>query len=206
MQYFLCTNVDAITGVSVSQTPARNGPAMPAVPGLQFLFAQESAYPTSEPHFFCAAPAGTDLDVPGVLQLLGLPELDQARSQELQARKAQAVERVTAMRWARETGGIALQDMRIDTTLADQNRLTTVIANAQLAGLNSVDFKAASGWVTLTLQEVQAVAAAIAVHVQRCFSAERAHHQAIAACQDFDQLSALDLQAHWPADAAPSAH
>lgn len=205
MQYFLCTNVDAITGISVCQTPARNGPAMPAVPGLQFLFARESAYPTSEPHFFCSAPSGADLNVPGVLQLLTLAELELARDLELKARKDQATKRVTQMRWAKETSGISLQGMRIDTALSDQNRLTTVIANAQLAGLEALDFKAASGWVTLTLTEVQAIAAAIALHVQRCFSAERAHHQAIDACQDFDQLAALDLKELWPADAPSSA-
>ena len=78
---------------------------------------------------------------------------------------------VSAKRWAVETGGAT-----VGTTIDDQNRITSVIANAQLAGVASVDFKAQSGWVTLSLTQMQGIAAAIALHVQACFSAERAHH------------------------------
>lgn len=86
----------------------------------------------------------------------------------------------TALRWQHETGGLTLPSgVRVATGIDDQNRITSVIANAQLAGVQSVDFKAASGWVTVTVQELQAIAAAIAVHVQACFTAERAHHEAI---------------------------
>lgn len=89
---------------------------------------------------------------------------------------------ITALRWQHETGGITLPSgVRVNTGVADQNRIASVIANAQLAGVQSVDFKAASGWVTVTVQELQAAAAAIALHVQACFTAERVHHDAIAA-------------------------
>lgn len=118
---------------------------------------------------------------------------------ELRVRLAAAV---TERRWAVETGGITLPGgMVVGTTLDDQNRITSVIANAQVAGVASVDFKAASGWVTLTVAEVQAIAAAIARHVQACFSAERAHHEALAATAD-EALLAYDIEAGWPAGAA----
>lgn len=105
---------------------------------------------------------------------------------------------VTAKRWEVETGGLTLPSgVRVDTSTEDQNRITSVIANAELAGVDTVDFKAASGWVALTLEDLKQIAAAIARHVQACFSAERAHHEAIANLDDED-LAAYDVNAGWP--------
>lgn len=104
---------------------------------------------------------------------------------------------VTNLRWQHETGGITVGGIVVGTTIDDQNRITSVVANAQTAGVASVDFKAASGWVTLTVAQVQAIAAAIALHVQACFSAERAHHEALASTPD-DELLAYDVEAGWP--------
>ena len=113
-------------------------------------------------------------------------------------KRAELTNAVTALRWAKETGGLTLTNgITVGTKAEDQNRITTVIANAQLAGVTTVDFKAASGWVTLQLSEVQALAAAIALHVQACFSAERAHHEAIAALDDA-QLDNYDITTGWP--------
>lgn len=115
---------------------------------------------------------------------------DQVRAALLQA--------VSAKRWAVETGGLALPGgATVGTTIDDQNRITSVIANAQMAGVASVDFKAQSGWVTLSLTHMRSIAAAIALHVQACFSAERAHHEAIAAASDAD-LYGYDIHTGWP--------
>lgn len=104
----------------------------------------------------------------------------------------------TAKRWGVETGAITLPNgVRVGTGKADQDRITSVIANAALAGVTSVDFKAQSGWVTLTIAEVQAVAAAVALHVQACFSAERAHHEAIDALPEA-ALADYDVNTGWP--------
>lgn len=115
---------------------------------------------------------------------------------------------VTAFRWEVETGGITLPGgIRVATGIDDQNRITTVVANARLAALETVKFKAASGWVTLTLAEIEAVAAAVALHVQQCFAAECAHHEAIdALVVEFDgdpqglqaALDAYDESQGWP--------
>jgi hypothetical protein len=66
------------------------------------------------------------------------------------------------------------------------------------AGLTSVDFKAASGWVELTLDQLVAIAGAIAEHVQACFSRERALHEAVDAAQSVAELAALDIESGWP--------
>lgn len=114
-------------------------------------------------------------------------------------KRAELTNAVTALRWSKETGGLTLSNgITVGTKTEDQNRITTVIANAQLAGVTTVDFKAASGWVTLTLADVQTLAAAIALHVQACFSAERAHHEAIAALDDAS-MDSYDITTGWPA-------
>lgn len=116
---------------------------------------------------------------------------------------------ITAKRWQIETGGLTLPNgVHVATGIDDQNRITSVITNAELAGVEVVDFKAASGWVSVTVAELKAVAAAIALHVQRCFTAERAHHEAIDALEQLhaDDTQALqqaletyDLEQGWPA-------
>lgn len=114
--------------------------------------------------------------------------------------------RVSNLRWKVETGGIVLPNgIKVATALDDQNRITTVVANARLAGLETVNFKAATGWVSLSLAEIESIAAAVAMHVQACFTAERAHHEAIdsiavtedpAACQA--ALDSYDESQGWP--------
>ncbi|WBM43133.1 DUF4376 domain-containing protein [Comamonas aquatica] len=103
---------------------------------------------------------------------------------------------ITQKRWEVETGGITLTTgVRVATGIDDQNRITSVVANAERAGLEQVDFKAADGWAKVTLAELQTIATAVALHVQACFSAERAHHEAIDALVAQHQGDAQALQA-----------
>lgn len=114
----------------------------------------------------------------------------------------------TALRWKHETGGITLPSgVAVATAIDDQNRITSVVTNAERAELEEVDFKSAQGWVKITLTELQAIAAAVARHVQACFSAERAHHEAIDALQAQHSgatqvlqaaLIAYDVSHGWP--------
>ena len=122
-------------------------------------------------------------------------------AERTEALKTSLLNQVTQLRWERETGGITLPGgVRVGTSIEDQNRITSVTANAKLAGVSTVDFKAATGWVTLTLAEVQGIAAAIATHVQACFSAERAHHEAIDSITTLEGLRGHDLSAGWPGE------
>ena len=108
------------------------------------------------------------------------------------------IQAVTAKRWEVETAGVELPNgVRVSTGTADQNRISNVITNATASGLTTVDFKADTGWVTLTIDEINNIATVIALHVQACFTAERVHHEAIAALPDTD-LKNYDLNANWP--------
>ena len=104
----------------------------------------------------------------------------------------------TAQRWAHETGGVELAGVRVGTTLDDQNRISGVLSAIALGGVEAVDFKAASGWVRLTAAQMQGIAQAISAHVQACFSAERAHHEAIDQLTSAAEVAAYDLTQGWP--------
>lgn len=120
------------------------------------------------------------------------PRSTEKRRQDLRAL-------VTARRWEIETGGITLQNgARVLTGKPDQDRITAVIVNADIAGIDAVDFKADSGWVRMTIDELRGVARAIGLHVQACFSAERTHHTAIDQLRTEADTEAYDIAAGWP--------
>lgn len=112
--------------------------------------------------------------------------------------KQDLITAATTARWEHETGGIVIEGVRVGTTLDDQNRLSGVLASITLGGLERVDFKAQSGWVELTAAQLQGIARAISAHVQACFSAERAHHEAIALIESHELAELYDLAGGWP--------
>lgn len=127
--------------------------------------------------------------VAGQLVPPSLPE-----PKDLDEAKHRLRERATALRWEQETGGITVGGVRVLTGVEDQNRIATALIGAPA----TLDFKADSGWVTLTLAELQGIAAAITAHVQACFSAERAHHEAIDGLPSLEDAAAYDVDAGWP--------
>ncbi len=86
MQYIKYTHVDALTGVPVTDAPAANGPAMPAVEGLEYVWARESAYPTARPEMFGTCPDGVTTEVPGVLAVLTQEDWEALQADEMLAR------------------------------------------------------------------------------------------------------------------------
>lgn len=114
--------------------------------------------------------------------------------------KRKAKDAVTSHRWDVETGGITLPNgIAVKTGKADQDRITSVIANAQNAGINVVRFKGDGDvFVTIDFATVQLIAKAISLHVQACFWAEGDHYAAIDALQTADEVLDYDFSAGWP--------
>lgn len=105
----------------------------------------------------------------------------------------------TAKRWEYETRGIVTPDgTSILTGTDDQNRIASAMQGMKQAGMAETDFKAASGWTKVTLEQLEQIAALIAVHVQTCFSRERALHEQIDACETLEELNAINLDEGWP--------
>lgn len=118
--------------------------------------------------------------------------------QTLAEYQATLKQQATELRWQHETGGITVGGVQIATGIEDQNRIASVL----VASPAQVDFKSESGWVSLTLAELQAIAAAISAHVQACFTAERTHHTAIDALATVEDAQSYDVTGGWPDDAA----
>jgi len=195
MKYISFTYVDSVTGASVAKIPAANGPKFPDIKGLQFVRARESRYPTATPEFFGVCDDDADLEIPGVLAAM-----DEARWRA--AVLTELREQATAVRWSVMTGGMELPGgIRVGTTIDDQNRITSVVANAALAGLadeDEVDFKSLGGWIKISIGQVKVIAGAIGQHVQACYTAERAHHEAIDLLDTPTDMNEYNVYAGWP--------
>ena len=153
----------------------------------------EAAPPTAPSGMWPFADAGT-------WELRALPVEPEPTLEERRERLKDAA---TAHRWAVETGGITLAGgVQIKTAPEDQARIGQVIQGMEAQGYTDVPFKAASGWLTLTLADMKGVLMAIAAHVRACFEAERAHHEAIDALPDASAVESYDVLANWPSGQA----
>ncbi len=106
------------------------------------------------------------------------------------------------------TAGVGCRDKRHhparrtahrDRGAQTRTRVTRVLVNAEAAGITEVRFKAASGWVELSLEQLRQIANAVALHVQACYDAEHAHHAAIHGLTTLAQALAYDIHGGWPA-------
>lgn len=86
MKHIKFTYVDSLTGVCIKDSPAANGPAFPAVPGLSFEWARQSQYPTNLPEFFGTCSDEGDITAPGVLGVFNQADWEQMQADEMLAR------------------------------------------------------------------------------------------------------------------------
>ncbi|NLR96606.1 DUF4376 domain-containing protein [Rhizobium sp. P38BS-XIX] len=75
-------------------------------------------------------------------------------------------------RYAVETGGIVINDMRVMTDRGSQSLITGAYNYVQANPNVTVKFKTAAGFVDLTAAQMTAIADAVGVHVQAAFTAE----------------------------------
>lgn len=116
--------------------------------------------------------------------------------------RASLLARLAAIRYVRETGGAEMAGAQILTGRTDQAMTTQAFVTLRDGLVDAIDWKGADGWHRVTLAELEPVARAVAAHVQRCFSAERAVAEQIAALPD-DDIPAFDLAAAWDAAWSP---
>lgn len=89
MQYIKFTYVDSVTGISIAEQPATNGPVFPKIEGLTFHWARESRYPTDVPEFFGTCPEDSDTEVSGVLGVYVQQDWETMREDEMRTRGPQ---------------------------------------------------------------------------------------------------------------------
>lgn len=101
-----------------------------------------------------------------------------------------------AKRFAVETGGVTVGGAAIDTSRDSQSMITGAYTYSQAHPSETINFKAASGWVVLDAATLAAIATAVGAHVQACFAAEAAVAAAIDA-GTITTTAAIDA-ADWP--------
>ncbi|WP_022722935.1 DUF4376 domain-containing protein [Rhodopseudomonas sp. B29] len=77
-----------------------------------------------------------------------------------------------ARRYTKEIGGIVVSGMSIDTSRESQSMIANAYSYVQASNAESVRFKAASGWVTMSADQIKAIALAVGAHVQAAFKIE----------------------------------
>ena len=146
------------------------------------------------------APAGfADYTLGGVKEIDGVMQIEHvAEPWDIERIRTKLKEQVTAKRWEVETAGIDINGMKIKTGLEDQNRIANAALTASLDLSKTVDFKALSGWITLSAEQIVQIGLLVANHAQACFTAERTHHEAIDSEIDRAALEVYDINKHWP--------
>lgn len=108
------------------------------------------------------------------------------------ALKADLAERIAASRYALETGGITIAGMAVRTDRESQSMIASALQIVTRNPAALIDWKGATGWAQLDKTAIEAIADAVGAHVQACFTAERARHEALAALSTPEQLAAFD--------------
>jgi len=111
----------------------------------------------------------------------------------LESVKADKKAQIADWRWNREVGGVNFGDAKIRTDRESQAQITSTLTSLEQSLLTSVDFKAQDGtWITLTLDEVQAVARVVAQHVQQLFTVERQLVEMVDAAETIEEVRAIN--------------
>jgi hypothetical protein len=99
-----------------------------------------------------------------------------------------------------ETAGISVSGVEVRTDRESQAMLTGAWAMFRQLGAEApaVQWKGRDGWHSLGQAEIDAIATAVAEHVEACFAAERAHHDAICSLTTIEEVDAYDITVGWP--------
>ena len=88
-------------------------------------------------------------------------------------------------RYQVETGGIEIDGQTILTDRESQAQLSSAYQSLTMPFVDSIDWKAADGWITVTEAELRPIAEAVAKHVQGSFTAERRAAESLGANDDY---------------------
>ena len=105
-----------------------------------------------------------------------LPYAGEARATDLLGKPAPAIDLAAyaaARRYEVETGGITVGGSEVATDRVSQAMIGNAFSYVQASGAETVSYKTAAGFVTLTAEQIKGVALAVGAHVQACFDAER---------------------------------
>lgn len=102
--------------------------------------------------------------------------------------------RIAARRFQAETGGVTVQGIPVNTERDSQSLLTGAAFAASFDPAYQIKWKAATGFVDLTAQQIIGVASAVRAFVQACFNREA---ELLGAVAD-RSITAEMLEEGWP--------
>ena len=95
---------------------------------------------------------------------------------------------LASLRFKVETGGISIAGNPIRTGRDDQAMLVSAYTTLKQGFAASLDWKGADAWTSFTLAQLEPIASAVGLHVQKCFSTERA------VCEQIDLLTQAEVK------------
>lgn len=101
--------------------------------------------------------------------------------------------KVAELRWLKETAGLDVDGSIVKTDRESQGTLSGAVSYVELDPTTTVTWKTENGWVELNRTQIEAMALAVASHVQACFSQEKAYGVQIDACTTLAELDALEF-------------
>lgn len=113
-------------------------------------------------------------------------------------RKICMKQNATDNRYRVETSGLSINGIMIKTDRESQATIAGTLNFLGLVPSAVIDWKGAGGWTTITAQSANYSAIAIGMHVQACFSHERALCEAIDLATTHAELDSIDINSGWP--------
>lgn len=112
----------------------------------------------------------------------------------LEAARAQKLAEIADWRYRMETSGIVVGGVAVRTDRESQAMLAGAYTSLKEGFVNEIQWKQADGtFTTLTLPAVEAVASAVAAHVQMSFASEKQYADQVNACTTVEEVQAVTL-------------
>lgn len=101
---------------------------------------------------------------------------------------------IANFRYAKEIEGITVDGVNISTTRESRTSIESTFANLSNGFVTSVDFKTKDGtFNTFGLSEMTAIASAVAIHVQMCFTEEKNYIDQLNLATTIDEVDLIVL-------------
>lgn len=117
--------------------------------------------------------------------------IEQDTSPDLEELKAAKRAEIAAARYAEEISGITLYGAQIRTDRESQALITGAALAATIDENYAVTWKVKNGFVTLTAEQIVAVAQAVRMHVEACFNQEAELQAEIDAAVSAEEVAAI---------------
>lgn len=134
-----------------------------------------------------------ETSTPYLVDLADQPNVVEARIEHYRNRLR---DELAAVRFNHEVGGVtAPNGVMIHTTREAQSQLSAAYATLKEGLRQKVDWKSPNGWIEVTLEHLQPIAAFASAHVQICFSAEcNVDQYEISTAPDVESLMEIDIK------------